>query len=145
MLLIETPRVLRRVRASAPDGSSPRGYVRLVESGIGSSCSEANSDVDGLACMVQPPSVGCMASSQKGFRRAGQSRLDEVAACGREVVDEDLLTCLQFPPKPVYVQPPSLFSYLVGPAKCFAPGRCKVSQGWRVRPDQVRNTKNGSL
>ena len=27
---------------SAPDGSSPRGYVRLIESGIGSSCSEAN-------------------------------------------------------------------------------------------------------
>ena len=30
------------MRDSAPDGSSPRGYVRLVESGIGSSCSEAN-------------------------------------------------------------------------------------------------------
>ena len=100
--------MLRRVRASAPDGSSPRGYVRLVELGIGSSCSEANSDVDSLACTVQPSSVGCMASGQKGLRRAGRSLLDEVAAFGREAVDEDLLTCLQFPAKPVCMQPPSL-------------------------------------
>ena len=41
-LLVGCASNARRVRASAPDGSSPRGYVRLVESGIGSSCTEAN-------------------------------------------------------------------------------------------------------
>ena len=77
----------RRVRGSAPDGSSPRGYVRLVESGIGSSCSKANSDVDGLACMVQPPSVGCMASGQKGLDTLGGVVLTNL----RLVVEKQLM------------------------------------------------------
>ena len=130
VLLFDWRDEVRRVRGSAPDGSSPRGYVRLVESGIGSSCSKASPHGDGLIYMVQPPSVGCMASGKKGLRRAGRSPLDEVVACGREAVDEDLLTCLQFPAKPVYVQPPNLFSYIVGPAKSFVAGRYKVSHGW---------------
>ena len=62
-----------------------------------------------------PRVLGAWRLAKKGLRSAGRSRLDEVAACGREAVDEDLLTCLQFPAKPVYVQPPSVFSYLVGP------------------------------
>ena len=87
VLLLETPRVLRRVRASAPDGSSPRGYVRLVESDIGSSCSEANPDVDGLYCMVQPSSVGCMACGQSGLDALGGVVLTKL----RLVAEEQLM------------------------------------------------------
>ena len=61
--------------------------MRLVDSGIGSSCSEANSDVDGLACTVQPPSVGCMASGQKGLDALGGVVLTKL----RLVVEKQLM------------------------------------------------------
>jgi len=90
--------VLRRVRASAPDGSSPRGYVRLVESGIGSSCSEANP----ILLFARRDEVRRVrgsapdGSSPRGYVRLVES--DIGSSCSEANPDVDGLSCTVQPP-----------------------------------------------